>query len=291
MIDVLLKHEPKSRSYTKAFGRAILQLWQEECADSQPRLCLRQKIHISAGKTDKDLFTALPVGDTWVDAGMVEVWIYLFQNKKLPIPAGWQDVMQDFNKELQDSAPYWDDMVSMYTIGNMLLQYWSPDPVRPQVLYGHRLRDELLTAREDSWSWFQGSPDGPLPAIFCGGFAGFAGFPTENYFCVQSKKSEQFYPQNGRKFGANGRKPAQTCANPEKCTIARLQSEQITHNAPRLLGSYWIHWFLELKSLACWRMTVNRTVTCKSLDLGLAMVANQHQTRSATDLDDQISDP
>ena len=106
MIDVLLKHEPKSRSYTKAFGRAILQLWQEECADSQPRLCLRQKIHISAGKTDKDLFTALPVGDTWVDAGMVEVWIYLFQNKKLLIPAGWQDVMQDFNKELQDSAPY-----------------------------------------------------------------------------------------------------------------------------------------------------------------------------------------
>ena len=58
-----------------------------------------------------------------------------------------------------------------------------------------------------------------------------------------------------------------------------------------LVVTYWIRWFLELKGLACWRMTVNRTVTCKSLDLGLAMVANQHQTRSATDLDDQISDP
>ena len=65
---------------------------------------MRQKVPIAASMTDKEIFRTLPLGDTWPDAEMVELWAYLFQNKKLMVPAGWQAIMEEFNQELQDSA-------------------------------------------------------------------------------------------------------------------------------------------------------------------------------------------
>ena len=65
---------------------------------------MRQKVHVSRSMTDKELFAKMPLGDTWPDAEMVELWAYLFQNKKLIVPAGWQTIMDDFNQELKDSA-------------------------------------------------------------------------------------------------------------------------------------------------------------------------------------------
>ncbi|CAE7835102.1 unnamed protein product, partial [Symbiodinium sp. KB8] len=93
----------ESGSYSKAFGKKVFQLWEEECSSPQPRLCMRQKVPIAASMTDKEIFRTLPLGDTWPDAEMVELWAYLFQNKKLMVPAGWQAIMEEFNQELQDS--------------------------------------------------------------------------------------------------------------------------------------------------------------------------------------------
>ena len=89
------------RAYTKKFGRKLLSLWEEEKASSTPRLCLRQKLHISGRATDKDLFCGLELGDTWPEAEMVQVWSYLYSNKRLHIPDSWQSTMDAFNDELR----------------------------------------------------------------------------------------------------------------------------------------------------------------------------------------------
>lgn len=81
-----------------------MELWEEECSSPQPRLCMRQKVHVSGSMTDKDMFRSLDLGDTWPDAELVELWSYLYRNKKLIVPAGWQTTMDEFNQELQDSA-------------------------------------------------------------------------------------------------------------------------------------------------------------------------------------------
>eukprot|EP00439_Symbiodinium_sp_Y106_P061660 s1281_g9.t1 len=93
------------RSYSRAFGKKILELWQQERTAEQPRLCMRQKVHIDSGMTDKEVFESLPLGDTWPDAEMVQVWAYLYKNKKLIVPSSWQSVMDSFNSELLESVP------------------------------------------------------------------------------------------------------------------------------------------------------------------------------------------
>ena len=55
-------------------------------------------------KTDKDIFQSLPLGDTWADAELVELWAYLYGNKKLLVPSGWQRTMEELNQQLLDSA-------------------------------------------------------------------------------------------------------------------------------------------------------------------------------------------
>ena len=93
------------RAYTKAFGRKILSLWEEEKASSRPRLCLRQKYAVPQDATDRELFMSLPTGDTWPDADMVRVWAYLYMNRKLAIPTSWQSTMNAFHAELLETAP------------------------------------------------------------------------------------------------------------------------------------------------------------------------------------------
>ncbi|CAE7328646.1 unnamed protein product [Symbiodinium sp. CCMP2592] len=93
-----------SGSYSKAFGKKILELWRQECTAEQPRLCMRQKVHIDSRMTDKELFQSLPLGDTWPDAEMVQVWAYLYKNKKLIVPSSWQSTMDSFNSELLESV-------------------------------------------------------------------------------------------------------------------------------------------------------------------------------------------
>lgn len=61
---------------------------------------MRQKVVIHSAKTDRDLFTELPLGDTWPEAEIIQVWFYLYRNSKLRIPESWQATLDSFNKEL-----------------------------------------------------------------------------------------------------------------------------------------------------------------------------------------------
>ncbi|CAE7342473.1 unnamed protein product [Symbiodinium sp. CCMP2456] len=92
---------PYVSAYTKNFGKKLLSLWEEEKVASTPRLCLRQKLHISEQATDKELFRGLELGDTWAEAEMVQVWSYLYNNKRLHIPDCWLCTMDAFNDELR----------------------------------------------------------------------------------------------------------------------------------------------------------------------------------------------
>ena len=53
-------------------------------------------------KSDKDLWSALPLSDIWFDAGLHNVWSYLLANKHLKIPDSWQDAIHKFDRELSD---------------------------------------------------------------------------------------------------------------------------------------------------------------------------------------------
>ena len=86
-------------------GSDVLSFWDEERASKQPRLSMRQKVHVPAGATDRELFEGLEVGDTWADANMVSVWAYLYNNKHLTIPSTWQPTMSELNSTLLDTAP------------------------------------------------------------------------------------------------------------------------------------------------------------------------------------------
>ncbi|CAE7757411.1 unnamed protein product [Symbiodinium pilosum] len=94
-----------SGSYSRVFGKRILELWDEERASTQPRLCLRQKTQVSQDLTDRELFSSLQLGDTWPDAELVQVWCYLYNNKNLMIPPTWQATMDAFHSELKETAP------------------------------------------------------------------------------------------------------------------------------------------------------------------------------------------
>ena len=89
------------RAYTKLFGKKLFRLWEDEKGSSSPRLCLRQKLHIPDRATDKDLFRSTELGDPWPEAEMVQVWSYLYMNKRLHIPDSWLSTMDDFNEELR----------------------------------------------------------------------------------------------------------------------------------------------------------------------------------------------
>ena len=96
---------PPPRIYPKEFAKHCLSLWEEERESTQPRLSMRQKVHVSSSATDRELFEGLELGDLWADAEMVSVWAYLYKNKHLIIPQTWQPTMANLNSALLDSAP------------------------------------------------------------------------------------------------------------------------------------------------------------------------------------------
>ena len=102
---ILRTLKPQLRIYTAAFARRILELWNEEQESKQPRLSVRQKVHVGNDLSDRELFQQLTMDDTWPDAEMVSVWAYLYANKHLVIPHTWQSTMSDMNRELLDTAP------------------------------------------------------------------------------------------------------------------------------------------------------------------------------------------
>ena len=92
-----------SRNFPLGFGQKLVQLWEE--SQSLPRTDMRQKETINPYMTDHDLFKAMPLGDLWSDAGVVETFLYLISNKNCRIPDGWLETMTSFREELQQMDP------------------------------------------------------------------------------------------------------------------------------------------------------------------------------------------
>ena len=55
-------------------------------------------------KSELELFESLQIGDTWADARLSEVYLYLWKNKELVVPVKWQDTMRRFTAELRAAA-------------------------------------------------------------------------------------------------------------------------------------------------------------------------------------------
>ena len=62
-----------SRVYTREFGQSLVDAF----AFHRPRPTLRQKPHVSPQKTDLRIFSGLDLKETWVDAALVDVYIYI----------------------------------------------------------------------------------------------------------------------------------------------------------------------------------------------------------------------
>ena len=63
---------------------------------------MRHKLPVDMTKSDKDLWSQLPLSDIWLDAGLHNVWSYLLANKNLQIPDSWQDAIYTFDRELSN---------------------------------------------------------------------------------------------------------------------------------------------------------------------------------------------
>lgn len=70
-----------------------------------PTPTLRQKYDYSSYSNEQALFQALPMGDTWSDAGLKECFMYLWYSKHLRVPSQWLATMKRFALELKD-APW-----------------------------------------------------------------------------------------------------------------------------------------------------------------------------------------
>ena len=66
---------------------------------------LRHKNFVDPGRTDREMFDDLGMGDVWADANLAKVYFYARQNKHLVIPDSWLASIEKFDKELDDRVP------------------------------------------------------------------------------------------------------------------------------------------------------------------------------------------
>ena len=70
-----------------------------------PRFDLRQKRRLDPRQTDLEIFAAAVDDDPWVDAQIPNLFLYLYRNPRLRIPAGWEAVMEQMKGEMENYAP------------------------------------------------------------------------------------------------------------------------------------------------------------------------------------------
>lgn len=70
---------PIRRSYTRAFGKALLMAYQ--AGKEEPRYDLRTRPQIPKGKTDRELFEKLRMGDIWFESQCHKTFFYLYNSK------------------------------------------------------------------------------------------------------------------------------------------------------------------------------------------------------------------
>ena len=85
------------RTYPLGFGHGLSDImgsWQV-----QPRL--RQKRPVNVNLSDRELFNALPLGDTWADAQLIDVYKYLRKSKKTMVPNTWVPVFEKLDSQIE----------------------------------------------------------------------------------------------------------------------------------------------------------------------------------------------
>ena len=91
-----------ARCYPEGFAKNLPTLFQGR--RSFP-MHLRHKQKVDLGQTDRQLFEAMSVGDLWVDAGMVDVWTYIYKSKHVNVPESWRLTIDRFNCDVVATVP------------------------------------------------------------------------------------------------------------------------------------------------------------------------------------------
>lgn len=89
------------RCYPEGFARRLCDLFEGRKGFPEH---LRHKRPVNLKMSDKDLFQSLPVGDLWLDGCMHQVWFYIYACKHVHIPDSWVVVMEEFNKEVEQTV-------------------------------------------------------------------------------------------------------------------------------------------------------------------------------------------
>lgn len=53
--------------------------------------------------SDREIFEGLELGDCWHDAGMLEIWDYLYKHAKTCVPDSWHTCMAKFDLDFRAS--------------------------------------------------------------------------------------------------------------------------------------------------------------------------------------------
>ena len=81
------------------FVKQLFNVFTEDSARDKTGF-LRNKNKTDPKMTDLELFQSMPLGDLWEDASIASVYVYLRRNKHLVIPNSWEQVIDDFDAEL-----------------------------------------------------------------------------------------------------------------------------------------------------------------------------------------------
>ena len=63
----------------------------------RPEPVLRQKLELSPRATDREVFEALALGDTWEDASLREAYWYLRRSGMVSVPESWVATFEDLD--------------------------------------------------------------------------------------------------------------------------------------------------------------------------------------------------
>ena len=94
---------PTLREYPKGLGKSLVKIYRELNVSEKPLACLRQKADFSYS-SDLKLFQDMPIGDTWPDACLKEVYLYLWNSKSTRVPKEWATTLVSFTRSLREAT-------------------------------------------------------------------------------------------------------------------------------------------------------------------------------------------
>mgnify|MGYP001817807468 CR=1 FL=1 len=79
------------RVYPEKFALNLMKAYENWCTrPAAERADIRGRISVNLKKTDKELFQDLPLGDLWLESGIHEVFLYLYNSKHCQRPASFR---------------------------------------------------------------------------------------------------------------------------------------------------------------------------------------------------------